>query len=301
MMLDRVRRIGTLVVLSAVLLLAVVQLAFSYAEIGITDDFWSGGLSVAASDFSDIPQSVVNDANRLAAETFGKSGEQYQRFVEQLLINYEEAKGEDFIVFFNPGGWGWKTPDKLKGWGSILEGIQSELDTMGYRSAVVSYRRTGETAASRLRELIEIVNAYPSKAKDLAGRVEFLTTNIPDLKVIVAGESNGTVISDSVMKTLWDNQQVYSIQTGTPFWYNNAVYDRTLVMNNNGTGPDSFNRGDVPTIILASLKSALGIEETPGTVFNFLRAPGHDYSWGYPEIYNQVTRFLEDNFGIKRS
>lgn len=293
---EKLRRIGILFIIGIVLLLGVMQVAFSYVEIGITDEFWTQ--EIPAYDFSDVPQNVVNDASALAAEMFGKSGEKYQLFYEQLLMTYEEAQGKDFIVLFNPGGWGWKAPDQVKGWGTILEGIRVELDGLGYRSLLLNYQRTGESLVARVKELVEIINYYPSKSKYLATRVDFLTGQYPDLKVIVAGESNGAAMSSSVMNILQDNPQVYSIQTGTPFWYQPVVYNRTLLLNSNGTGPDTFNQGDIPAIVWASLRSAFGLADRAGTVFGHLKAPGHDYSWQYPEIYGKITKFLEENFGI---
>ncbi|MDD4859065.1 MAG: hypothetical protein PHR56_02545 [Dehalococcoidales bacterium] len=298
MMSEKVRRIAILVILTAVLLVSVVRLAYSYVEVGISDEFWTQKLPESY-DFSDVPQTVLNDASAHAEELFGQSGEKYQRFVEQLLATYEDAQGKDFIVLFNPGGWGWKAPDEVKGWGSILNGINTELDDMGYESLLLNYKRTGESILARGKELMEVLNGYPSKSKYLASRVDFLTAQYPDLKVVVAGESNGAAMSDSVMTILQDNPQVYSIQTGTPFWYHAMTTTRTLRLNSNGTGPDSFSAGDIPTIIWANIKSTLGFGDRAGTVFLHLKAPGHDYSWQYPEIYNKVTQFLEDNFGIK--
>ena len=147
-----------------------------------------------------------------------------------------------------------------------------------------------------------MVTNYPSKADDLASRVEFLTTNIPDLKVIITGESNGTVIADRVMNVLEDNSQVYSIQTGPPFWYDNTMLNRTLVLSDNGIIPDSFSQGDFLTIISANLKTFFGLfrpEDNSGEILSFVKAPGHDYQWQYPRVCSQITNFLEQNFGIK--
>jgi len=129
--------------------------------------------------------------------------------------------------------------------------------------------------------------------------MEFLTGHIPDLKVIIAGESDGTVISDSTMHLLRDNPRVYSIQTGPPFWHQNVVRERTLVLEDNGMHPDSFSQGDLPTMVIASIKELMGIpqpEENSGRILSFLRAPGHDYRWRYPAVYTKVTGFLENNF-----
>ena len=81
--------------------------------------------------------------------------------------------------------------------------------------------------------------------------------------------------------------------------------ERTLLLNDNGFSPDSFSRGDILSMLRASLKDALGLpsleDEAPGTIFYFLRAPGHDYNWEYPAVCTQITSFLENNFEFKQN
>jgi len=105
------------------------------------------------------------------------------------------------------------------------------------------------------------------------------------------------------MGILVDNPRVYSIQTGPPFWHSSVILDRTLVMTDNGRTPDSFSRGEILTLIRANLRNLLGLPEPPsesGAIVHFIKAPGHDYWWQYPEVYRQITDFLEQNFGIEK-
>lgn len=302
-MAGRIKRVAILTTLAGILFLGLVLLSIAYIDVGITDDFWSEGLALTNYDLSDIPQDVAEDAVVLAHRLFGDNRERYQQFVDDLLATYAEAKGEDFVVVFNSGGWGWNLPEKSPGWESILSGIRGELRGMGYSSLVLNYRRTGESMWGRVEEFTEVLGRYPSKARELAYRVDFLTEHIPDLKVIVTGESNGTVIADRAMYILQDNQQVYSIQTGPPFWHKPFGCERSLIMKSNGTGPDAFNQGDIPGILWASLKSSLGIkrpDDRAGTIFVHLKAPGHDYSWQYPEVCRQIVGFIDGNFSIKQ-
>ncbi|MFC1965260.1 hypothetical protein ACFLWG_04615, partial [Chloroflexota bacterium] len=212
-------------------------------------------------------------------------------------------KDKDVIVLFNSGGWGLKTVEMSPGWRSILGGIESELDNLGYTSVQLNYRRTNETLRGCINEFAEAITHYPSKAKDLASRVEFLTDYLPDLRVIVAGESNGTIISDCVMSTLRDNLRVYSIQTGPPFWHKSGMLDdRTLVLKSNGVSADSFSQGDIPTMLWGTVKGWLGLTGpggNPGKILFVLEAPGHDYSWQYPKVSSQIVKFLDTKFGIK--
>jgi len=301
-MASKIRRLGILVALALILSLGVVLLALSYSGVGVTSEIGTGGISLSVSDSYAVPQSVAEDATGLARELFGDYQEKCDDFVNQLLAIYSEAKDKDFVIVFNPGGWGWSLVEASPDWQSILDGIKSELDNSGYTSLLLNYQRTGETLRGCLDECVEVANSYPSKAKDLAARVEFLTDNIPDLRVIIAGESNGTIISDSVMGVLRDNPQVYSIQTGPPFWHKNIMLDRTLVLNSNGIVPDSFSQGDFFTMIGANLKALLGLsqpEDNSGRILYYVRAPGHEYQWQYPGVYSEILGFLDEIFGIE--
>jgi len=303
-MASNIRRIGILVALTAVLLFGVLLVAASYTNVGVTAGIGTEEWSLSTPDLSAVPESVVNDATVMAMELFGDYQEKYGDFTNQLLATYAEAKDKDFVVIFNSGGWGWNVPDRSPGWKSIITGIELELDSLGYDSLLLNYQRTDENLRGVVDEFMEVIDVYPSKAENLACRVEFLTAHIPDLKVIVAGESNGTVISDGAMSILQDNPQVYSIQTGPPFWHKSIMLDRTLVLNDNGMIPDSFSRGEIGTMAWASLKDLIGLpqpERESGRILFFVRAPGHDYRWQYPNVCSQITNFMKQNFGIKPS
>lgn len=254
-------------------------------------------------EYQAVPQSVIDGAIELAVEFVGDSRDRLQSFVDQLLATYVEAKDRDVVVVFNSGGWGWNLTKETPGWESILEGIKSQLESLGYNLLVLNYRRTGRGLRGCMKEFTEVVKRYPSKAEDLARRVEFLTDHIPNLRIIIAGESTGTVISAKAMGILRDKTQVYSIQTGTPFWHKPTALDRTLLMNSNGRGIDTFSYGNVSAILWATFKSWFGLssaKDNPGSILSWLKAPGHHYSWQYPGVSSEVVNFLERNFETKR-
>ncbi len=104
------------------------------------------------------------------------------------------------------------------------------------------------------------------------------------------------------MNILHNDKQVYSIQTGPPFWHDSLTLKRTLILTSNGMIPDSFSQGDFLTIIWNNLRALFGLSQTAddsGTILRFVRAPGHDYWWQYPDVYSEITSFLEQNFGIE--
>jgi len=300
----RIRKFKVALLISASLLFVFVLTAFFYTFVGVVGEVGTSGAPLSVADLSQVPRSVIEDATRLARELFGDYQDKYNIFVTQLLALYLEAKDKDFVVLFNSGGWGWNLLERSAGWASIFDGMKSELQDLGYKALFVNYQRTEENLRGIINEFMEVLSVYPTKAEKLAKRVEFLTSHVPDLKVIVAGESNGTIISDSVMNMLHDNQQVYSIQTGPPFWYKTTMWERTLVLESNGLTRDTFSEGDVGAILWASAKALLGLapeDEDPGRILYFMRAPGHDYRWQYPHVYYEITNFLEKNFGFKQS
>lgn len=301
-MLKKLGKGGIAGIIIAILVLAVVGIILFDSEVGMATDIGIQEPLLYVHDFSSVPQAVIDDANKKAGELAKKSQDKLQSLKDQLLASYVEAGKVDVVVFFNSGGMGWNLAKDTPGWGSILDGIQAQLEELGYSPLVLNYRRTSSGVMGCIKEVIEAATRYPHKAKDLALRIEFLTDNLPDLKVIIAGESTGTVISEETMTILKDTSRVYSIQTGTPFWHKPTELERTLLINTNGRGLDTFSKGNIPAMIWATVKGWFGLaspDDNPGNILTWLRAPGHDYSWQYPGVYSQIVEFLDNSFGKK--
>jgi hypothetical protein len=301
-MLKKIGRLGLVALLIAIPLSAVIWMTLFDSEVGMARDVGVQETGLETFDYSSVPQSVIDDAVALASELVGNSQGKLQTLVDQLLGIYLEAKNKDVVVFFNSGGWGWNRTEETPGWSSILDGIKTQLDKLGYQSLILNYHRTSTGIKGCIQEFFEAITHYPHKAWDLARQVEFLTDELPNLRIIVAGESTGTVISDKTMDILKDKTQVYSIQTGTPFWYKPIPMDRTLLMNSNGRCVDTFSYGNLPAMVWATVKGWLGMsspDDNPGDILSWLKAPGHDYSWQYPGVYAAVVNFLDKNFSQK--
>ena len=305
-MFKKIARVGLAAIIMAVPLLAAIWLIFFDTEVGMAQD---SGIQYAGMkdpalplpDYSMVPQSVVDAAAKVASEVAGDNQNKVKEVINQLVETYVQAKNQDFVVVFNSGGWGWNSTH-TSGWGSILDGIETQLQSEGYQTLVLNYRRTSSGLAAIFKEFYEATMRYPNKARELAMRVKFLTDNLPDLRVIIAGESTGTVISDKTMTLLKDDPRVYSIQTGVPFWHQPTEHERTLLLNNNGATIDTLSYGDVPAMVWATVKSWFGVKssnETKGNVMLWFKAPGHDYSWQYPGVYNNVVDFIKKNFSNK--
>jgi len=292
-------RIGvtaTLVVLSLVVL---VTLFLFYTEVGMAKEIGIHEPGLSTYDTSDVPKSIIDNAVAFARDIVGNNQKKITNFADELVAMYMEARESDVVIVFNSGGWGWNLTQETPGWSSILDGIKSELEKLGYNSVMMNYRRTGSGVRGCVREFVEAARHFPNKAEDLAVRLKFLSGHLPETKIIVAGESTGTVITDMTMKLLHDNEQVYSIQTGTPFWHTSDVSERTLLMNTNGSTLDTFSGGNIPVIVWTSVKSWLGLsseKDEPGDILSWLRAPGHHYSWEYPGVYTKMVEFIVTQF-----
>lgn len=243
----------------------------------------------------DIPEDVREDANNLASQLFGNNPTACNRFVDDLLAVYAAAKGKDFLLIFNSGGLGKNEigPE----WGSIIEGIEGELESSGYTTLFVIYARTSESFWDSIKESREVLFSYPSKAKPLADEIDFLTGHIEGIRVIVTGESHGAIFTNEVMELLEANTRVYSIQTGIPFIYHGVVSDRSLVINDNGITPDTLSTGDFWAVFRANLGRIPTYRPEEGHFLFYIRTPGHIYTWeDHPEVNSQISSFLEQHF-----
>ncbi len=296
-MTTEVRRLKIGVALTLAISLAIVLLAPSPVAPAVASEVGTGGVPLKLQDFSAVPQPLVDDANRLATNLFGHNQKKDDDFVSQLLATYLAARDKDIVVIFNSGGWGWTPIEEALGLQNVINGIESELAASGYSALFLNHLRTPKNLNGCLSEFMLAAELYPLKTRDLVSRVEFLTSNIPGISVILVGQSNGSDICESVMKMLRDNQQVYSIQLGPPPWDKTLELDRSLVLRSNGTVPDSFSQGDVFTILRANLEALFGIsQENPGNILLYIGAPGHDYSWKYGAVRSQITSFLEKHW-----
>jgi hypothetical protein len=297
----RTRRFKRIFLTSAIcLFLLMAVLALTFSGIGLLSQVEARVNQSSALDISVLPAAILQDARILAGRRYADSLKA-EVYYKQVLIAYTESRDEDVLVLFNPGGWGTKNLYASPDWTSVIEGIQHDITSAGYKVSTLNYLRTSNNVRGQLNELKEMATGYKSKAVDLCELVSFLTVHSPGLKVILAGESTGTIICDEAMTLLVDNPRVFSIQTGSPFWHTNRTQTRTILLKNNGLVPDAFSQGDLVTILKSSFVSMVELNkpELEGNILGFLSAPGHEYWWHYPGVGEPIESFLVDDCELK--
>jgi hypothetical protein len=251
---------------------------------------------LAIDDFAGISQDVIDDASQRATVLFEDNEERREDFISHVLALYQEAKEIDVLVIVNSGGWGWSAIAESNE-KELAPGIDGVLKERGNSTLWIDYFRTDKNFYGAVGEFMMAMSTNPTRAQELAARTNFLTDNLPDLKVILLGISNGCTICSGAMPILAENEQVYSIQLGPPVWNNNSHLERVLLLRTNGTIPDSFSHGDLVTIFRANLESAFGIsQEYEGDILLYIGAPGHDYNWKYDWLKLEIGNFLSEYF-----
>lgn len=275
----------------------------------------SRGANFSMLDFEST-DAIEQQAWQLAREVAGASRDAQEQFVTELLALYGNAKGSEIVIFCDSGGWGKKPLFSDYQGQSWLKGITAELTQLGYKYYVIENIRTGSGLLDYLFEFKEQLTHFPSKAKELAAKIDFLTQHVTGLKVIVIGQSNGAAFTGEVAKRLEGNPEVYSIQVGIPFWHRVCAVSRSLVIADNGIGADVLTQKDVLTVFKANWAKLFIINHVPSFTpvdwfvtravlifasYNFglgLDAPGHEYMWSYPGVGPVITAFLVENFGV---
>jgi len=298
---SKIFRLEIAVALTTAICLTIVLLAPSPVSPATTCRADSDGAPLVIEDFSIAPRQIVDDAAETAAEMFGSDLQKQNDFISQLLAMYLEVKDKDIVMFINSGGWGWSPIGTFPHGQELIDGIDTKLNSMGYDTLWLDHLRTTKNLNGCISEMMFAANIYSSKAEDLAARIEFLTDHIPNIRIIIAGESNGSTICGDTMRILKDNTRVYGIQLGPPSWNDGTKLDRMLVLRSNGSVPDAFSQGDVITIIRSNLEALFGIsQEYPGHILFYIGAPGHDYRWQHEGVRTKILAFLDNNFNPEK-
>ena len=219
----------------------------------------------------------------------------------QLKEFLDSSSQSDVFIIFNSGGWGNTPLEKAEDFAPIIEGIQGALNGLGYNSLVIPYIRTKNNFLGKTSGARDFLNSFQSSSEILAEKVEFLTKNFPDKKIIMAGLSSGGALVEETMEKISAKTQnsVYTIAVGTPFWLEPSKLDNVLQLDNERK--DSLAAGDIKTLIFTLVKAPFKwisskINGESLTFSQALQVPGHDYFWSSPKVGPQIVTFLKNKF-----
>ncbi len=252
---------------------------------------------------------LEEEANRLAEQLFENDTQKRASFTSRLLDMCTRAQDKDFLLIHNPGGWGTTHLENLLQWErSIVEGVSTTIEKLGYTRSLMQYFRTNSGWRDIMGDIREQARFFAYKAKIMAAELRFITQHFNDLRVVMIGVSQGAAFSNAVSQYLDGSDRVFSIELGTPFPYKSrrVITERTLALDSNGLMPDALMEWDVPTIARTYFGAPFRWirYKLQGKRIKFtycINVPGHDYNWDYPEVQRQVEDFLNLNFGDKNN
>ncbi len=252
---------------------------------------------------------LQEEVNHLAEQLFDNNAEKQAVFTSRLLDICTRAKGKDFLLIHNPGGWGTTHMENLLQWErSIVEGVSANIEKLGYTWLLMQYFRTNSGWRELIRDIKEQSHFFAFKAKVMTAELEFIVHHLSDIRIILIGASQGAAFSNAVSQRLGGLDRVFSIELGIPFPYKSrrVITEKTLALDSNGLMPDALMEWNIPTIARTYLTAPFRWikYKLQGKRVKFtycINVPGHDYNWDYPEVQQQIEDFLEINFGTKNN
>jgi hypothetical protein len=253
------------------------------------------------------------EAHSLAEQLFGNDAKKCASFVNRLLDICTRARGKDFFLIHNPGGWGSAPLEHCLQWErSIVEGVIATIERLGYSWLLTQYFRSGNSWWAHMRDIKNqacfFLQGKSSKVKVMAAELKFIIQHLSSIKVITIGISQGAAFSNAVMRQLDEFPQVYSIELGIcyPHVFRRVVTERTLAIDSNGLVPDLMIHRNLTPRLKAFITAFFRwfkyrLQRKPAKFTHLINLPGHEYSWDYPEVGQQIVDFLGINFGTKSS
>ena len=254
---------------------------------------------------------LSEEASYLAQQLFGNDIKMCTRFTNRLWDTCRNAQGKDFLLIHNPGGWGCTPLEHLLRWErSIVDGVSATIERLGYSWLLTQYFRSGNSWWAHMRDTKEqvrfLLKGKSSEARVMAAELKFIAKHINNLKIVLIGVSQGAAFGNAVMRQLGELRQVYSIELGLffPHMSRRVITERTLAIDNNGVMPDPMAHRNLRVGFRAYITAPLRwtryrLQGKPERFTYCVNAPGHDYSWEYPEVQRQIVDFLDLNFGTK--
>jgi hypothetical protein len=249
-------------------------------------------------------------ASQLAVKLFPHSNKKRALFLNGLQEMFSAALDKDVLVIHSPGGWGNTHWEDIQGWEkSIVTGVTATLEKLGYSQIIKEYLRCGNAlwgGRSWFKESRFFLFGTNYRAYVLAEELKFIIANLPKLRIVLVGASQGAAFNNKVMVYLGSVEKVYSIELGTFFAHmrRRRLTTRNLAIDSNGLMSDPMCHRDLwkgtkAYFMAFVLWFKYKAQRKPRKFTNCINTPGHEYQWEYPEVHGRITEFLTAVFGEK--
>jgi hypothetical protein len=257
--------------------------------------------------------SVMEEIDSLAQKLFPKNKGQRNTLITRVRDMYDRAREKNFLVIHSPGGWGCTPWEGLLGWEqSIVTGVTSTLEKLGYTNVMVQYFRSRDNYWGHLQDINKeakfFLKGASYRAEVMSKELQFLIRRLPELKVVLVGASQGAAFNNAAMLRLGNANSIYSIELGTflPHMPRRVLTDRTLAIDNNGLVRDPICQRDLWTGFKAYVRGSgywlrRRLQGHPVKFTHCTNTPGHEYYWEYPAVHTRITEFLTAKFGVNHS
>jgi hypothetical protein len=260
---------------------------------------------------SEKNQPIIEAANLLAVKLFPHDRKKREKFSIDVQEIYSSAHNKDVLVIHSPGGWGNAHWDGVQDWEkSIVTGVTAMIEKLGYTCIMKQYFRSGDAlwgGKSVYREAQSFLFGVSYRAQVLAEELKFITMNLPKLKIVLVGASQGASFNNMAMMKLDKVKLVYSIELGTffPHMSRRKLTKQNLAIDSNGLMRDPMCHRDLWTGSKSYFKAFARwfrhkVQGHKIKFTNCINTPGHEYRWEYPEVQSRITEFLTAVFGEKR-
>lgn len=260
-------------------------------------------------DMTGIESDLLVEIERLAERLLGREDGRRAEFVARVMDRYNKAKGKEFLLIHNPGGWGNTRLELCLDWErSIVFGVADTMEELGRTWSLTQYFRSGNSFWHHMRDVGKEARFFfksrSRQAEMMAEELGLLTQRLPDLRVVLIGASQGAAFGNAVMRELGEHSRVYSIELGIffPHMSHRVVTERTLAIDTNGLMPDPMAHRNLKAAFKAYLLAFLRwfrgrIQGKPVKFTHCINVPGHEYRWEYPGVQGKISEFLRANFG----
>jgi hypothetical protein len=245
----------------------------------------------------------------LAGRLLGGNRRKREQFADQIAAMHRAGIGKDFIIIHSPGGWGNTSWEGLLAWEmSIVTGVTSTLDKLGYSSITVQYLRSGKRRWAHLLDIARDIGFFMTgespRASVLAEGLRLLEEYLPGARLILVGASQGAAFNNATVKALNNGERVYSIELGTffPYMKHRLLTPRTLAIDSNGLMPDPICHRNLRAATKEYFFAVgrwirLKMNGQKVKFTHCVNTPGHEYAWVYPAVHTNITVFLKEKFG----